>query len=73
MLNMNVISIKSETADCLSDFLSEHDSVLKRKLVSEGYEPVDISEIMSAYKSIQGHLIRMLGDECASFVVKIRS
>jgi|LULI01.1.fsa_nt_gb hypothetical protein len=73
MSKMNVISIKSETADCLSDFLSEHDSVLKRKLVSEGYEPVDISEIMSAYKSIQGHLIRMLGDEGASFEVKIRS
>jgi hypothetical protein len=72
-MDMNVISIKSETADALADFMCECDTVLKRKLVSEGHEPVDISEIMSAYKSIQGHLIRMLGEKDASFVVKIRS
>ena len=72
-MKFNVISIKSETADALADFMCECDTVLKRKLVSEGYEPVDISEIMSAYKSIQGHLIRMLGEKDASFEVKIRS
>ena len=70
---MNTIKITSETADTLADFMSEYQPHLKDKLVAEGYEPEEVSEILSAYLSIQNNLIGMLGkDSGTSFSVEIR-
>lgn len=70
---MNTIKITSETADVLADFLSEYQPELKNKLITEGYEPEEISEILSAYLSIQGNLINMLGEKSGtSFTVEIK-
>ena len=70
---MNLIKITSETADTLADFLCEYQPNLKDKLVAEGYEPEEVSEILSAYLSMQGNLIGMLGkDAGTSFTVEIK-
>lgn len=70
---MNTIKITSETADVFADFLSECQSELKNKLITEGYEPEEISEILSAYLSMQGNLINMLGEKSGtSFTVEIK-
>jgi hypothetical protein len=70
---MNTIKITSETADVFADFLSEYQSELKNKLITEGYEPEEVSEILSAYLSIQGNLINMLGENPGtSFTVEIK-
>ena len=70
---MNTVKIKSETADVLADFMSEYQPELKNKLITEGYDPEEISEILSAALSIQGNLINMLGEQSGtSFTVEIR-
>lgn len=70
---MTAIKITSETADVLADFLSEYQSELKNKLITESYEPEQISEILSASLSIQGNLINMLGEKSGtSFTVEIK-
>jgi len=70
---MSIIKITSETADTLADFMSEYQPHLKDKLVAEGFDPEEVSEILSAYLSIQGNLIGMLGEKSGtSFSVEIR-
>jgi hypothetical protein len=70
---MTTIKITSETADVLADFLSEYQPELKNKLITEGYEPEQISEIVSALLSMQGNLINMLGEQSGtSFTVEIK-
>lgn len=70
---MNTIKITSETADVLADFMSEYQSELKNKLVTEGYDPEEVSVILSAALSIQGNLIGMLGEQSGTgFSVEIK-
>lgn len=70
---MTTVKITSETADTLADFMCEYQGNLKDKLICEGYEPEEVSEILSASLSIQGNLIGMLGKESgASFTVEIK-
>ena len=70
---MSIIKITSETADTLADFMSEYQPHLKDKLVAEGFEPEEVSEILSAYLSMQGNLIGMLGEESGkSFSMEIK-
>ena len=70
---MNTIKITSETADVLADFMCEYQPHLKDKLVAEGFDPEEVSVILSAYLSIQGNLINMLGEQSGtSFSVEIR-
>ena len=70
---MNTIKITSETADTLADFMSEYQPELKNKLIAEGFDPKEISVILSAYLSMQGNLIGMLGKESGtSFTVEIK-
>ena len=70
---MTAIKITSETADVIADFMSEYQSDLHNKLVAEGYELEHVSEIISAYMSMQGNLINMLGEESGtSFTVEIK-
>ena len=70
---MTVVKIKSETADVLADFMSEYQSNLHNKLVAEGHDLEDVSEIMSAYMSINGNLIKMLGEESGTgFSIEIK-
>jgi len=70
---MTAIKITSETADTLADFMCEYQPHLKDKLIAEGFDPEEVSEILSAYLSMQGNLIGMLGEESGtSFSVEIR-
>jgi len=70
---MRSIKITSETADVLADFMSEYQPELKNKLITEGYEPEEISKILSAFLSMQGNLINMLGEQSGtSFTVEIK-
>lgn len=70
---MNSIKIKSETADALADFLAECQPSLKEKLITEGYDGEDITDIFNAYLALQGELIGMLGEESGtSFTVEIK-
>ena len=70
---MTVIKITSETADILADFMCECQPTLKAKLVAEGFTPEEVSEILSAYLSMQANLIKMLGEESGtSFTVEIK-
>jgi len=70
---MTAVKITSETADTLADFMCEYHTDLKYKLVAEGFDPEEVSEIMSAYLSIQGNLIGMLGEESGkSFTIEIK-
>ena len=70
---MTAVKITSETADTLADFMCEYQPHLKDKLVAEGFDPEEVSEILSAYLSIQGNLINMLGEKSGtSFLVEIR-
>jgi len=70
---MNTIKITSETADVLADFMSEYQSTLHNKLVAEGFDLEEVSEIMSAYMSINGNLINMLGEESGTgFSIEIK-
>ena len=70
---MNTIKITSETADTLADFMSEYQLELKNKLIAEGFDPEEISVILSAYLSMQGNLIGMLGEQSGtSFTVEIK-
>ena len=59
---MTTVKIKSETADAIADFMSEYQSTLHNKLVAEGYDLEEVSEIVSAYMSINGNLINLLGE-----------
>ena len=70
---MTTIKITSETADTLADFMCEYQSTLHNKLVAEGFDLEEVSEIISAYMSINGNLIGMLGkDSGTSFTVEIK-
>ena len=70
---MSTIKITSETADVLADFMCEYQPQLKDKLIAEGFDPEEVSEILSAYLSIQHKLIGMLGEESGtSFTVEIK-
>ena len=70
---MTTVKIKSETADTLADFMSEYQSELHNKLVAEGFDLEEVSEIMSAYMSINGNLINMLGkDSGTGFSIEIK-
>lgn len=70
---MTTVKITSETADVLADFMSEYQSELHNKLVAEGYDLEEVSEIISAYMSINGNLINMLGEPSGtSFTVEIK-
>ena len=70
---MNTIKITSETADTLADFMCEYQPELKNKLIAEGFDPEEISVILSAYLSMQGNLIGMLGEQSGtSFTVEIK-
>ena len=70
---MTAIKITSETADVLADFMCECQPELKAKLVAEGFDLEEVSEIMSAYMSINGNLINLLGEPSGtSFTVEIK-
>lgn len=70
---MNTIKITSETADVLADFMSEYQPELKNKLVTEGYDPEEVSVILSAALSIQGNLIGMLREQSGTgFSIEIK-
>jgi len=70
---MRAVKITSETADTIADFMSEYQSTLHNKLVSEGFDLEEVSEIMSAYMSINGNLINMLGEESGTgFSIEIK-
>ena len=70
---MTTVKITSETADTIADFMSECQSTLHNKLVAEGFDLEEVSEIISAYMSINGNLIDMLGKESGtSFTVEIK-
>jgi len=70
---MSTIKITSETADTLADFMCEYQPQLKDKLIAEGFDPEEVSEILSAYLSMQGNLIGMLGEKSGtSFTVEIK-
>lgn len=70
---MTAIKITSETADTIADFMCEHQPILKDKLICEGYDPEEVSEILSAYLSMQGNLINMIGkDAGTSFTLEIK-
>jgi hypothetical protein len=70
---MTPVKITSETADTISDFMSECQSTLHNKLVAEGFDLEEVSEIMSAYMSINGKLINMLGEESGTgFSIEIK-
>jgi len=70
---MRAVKVTSETADVLADFMCEYQPHLKDKLVAEGFDPEEVSEILSAYLSIQGNLINMLGEKSGtSFLVEIK-
>ena len=72
-IEMTTVKMTSETADTLADFMCECQPELKNKLIAEGYEPEQVSEILSAALSIQGNLIGMLGkDSGTSFTVEIK-
>ena len=70
---MTAVKITSETADTLADFMCEYQPHLKDKLVAEGFDPEEVSVILSAYLSMQGNLIGMLGEESGkSFTIEIK-
>ena len=70
---MTAIKITSETADVIADFMCEYQSDLHNKLVAEGYDLEEVSEIISAFMSMQGNLINMLGEKSGtSFTVEIK-
>jgi len=70
---MTAVKITSETADTIADFMSEYQSTLHNKLVAEGFDLEEVSEIMSAYMSINGNLINMLGEESGTgFSIEIK-
>jgi hypothetical protein len=70
---MTAVKITSETADVIADFMCEYQSDLHNKLVAEGFDLEEVSEIMSAYMSINGKLINMLGEESGtSFTIEIK-
>jgi len=70
---MTPVKITSETADTIADFMSECQSTLHNKLVAEGFDLEEVSEIMSAYMSINGNLINMLGEESGTgFSIEIK-
>ena len=70
---MNSIKIKSETADALADFLAEYQPFLKEKLITEGFDGEDITDIFNAYLALRGELIELLGEPSGtSFTVEIK-